>query len=313
MTLNEQAARLADALAGDASALRIQVHNVAGARVADCGIRAPGGLRAGLEMARICLAGRGEVRLVPGTLPGLVGPQVQVNSDDPVTACLASQYAGWRVKAGKFFGMGSGPMRAAYGKEAIFDHIPGREKPPVAVGVIETGQLPTEEAVAYLTERLALPAESLTVLCAPAASLAGTVQVVARALETALHKLHELKFDLTTVISGYGVAPLPPVARDDIEAIGRPNDAILYGGQVVLWVNGDDAQLAELGPKVPSSASADHGAPFAELFERYNRDFYKIDPLLFSPAVITFNNLATGRCRTFGRLEPDVLRRSFGV
>jgi methenyltetrahydromethanopterin cyclohydrolase len=150
-------------------------------------------------------------------------------------------------------------------------------------------------------------------LCAPAASIAGAVQVVARSLETALHKLHELKFDLTQVVTGYGVAPLPPIAKDDIEAIGRPNDAILYGGQVTLWVRGDDNELAALGPKVPSSSSRDHGEPFAVLFERNGRDFYKLDPLLFSPAVLCFHNLNSGRSHTFGRLAVDVLRASFGV
>jgi methenyltetrahydromethanopterin cyclohydrolase len=137
------------------------------------------------------------------------------------------------------------------------------------------------------------------------------VQVVARSLETALHKLYELKFNLAQVVSGYGTAPLPPVAADEMAAIGRTNDAILYGGQVVLWVNTDDDLLAELGPKVPSSASPDHGAPFATIFGRYDMDFYKIDPMLFSPAVISFHNLRTGRCLTFGRVEADVLRRSF--
>jgi methenyltetrahydromethanopterin cyclohydrolase len=251
------------------------------------------------------------VSLAPGQLAGLPGPQVQVVSDHPVRACMASQYAGWRVKVGKFFGMGSGPMRAAYGKEELYDRIPGRETPPVAVGVLETSQLPGDEVTAYLAERVRLPADRLTLLCAPASSLAGTVQVVARVLETALHKLVDLKFDLGQVVAGHGTAPLPPVAVDEIQAIGRPNDAILYGGQVVLWVRGDDAALAEVGPKVPSSASPDHGAPFAETFERAGRDFYKIDAGLFSPAVLTFQNLATGRSHTFGRLEPEVLRRSF--
>jgi methenyltetrahydromethanopterin cyclohydrolase len=134
---------------------------------------------------------------------------------------------------------------------------------------------------------------------------------VARSLETALHKLHELKFDLGQVVSGHGVAPLPPVAADEMKAIGRTNDAILYGGKVNIWVRADDAQLAEIGPKVPSSASSDHGAPFATIFERYNRDFYKIDPMLFSPAVVVFHNLKSGRCHAFGLLEPEVLRRSF--
>jgi methenyltetrahydromethanopterin cyclohydrolase len=311
LTMNERAWRICDALAAGASALRIGLGSAGGARVLDCGVKAAGGLLAGVNLARVCLGGLGEVTLVPGHLPDLPGPQVQVASDQPVLACMAAQYAGWQVSVGKFFAMGSGPMRAAYGKEDLFAHIPGREQPPLAVGVLETRKLPPDEVVAHLAERLALPADRLTLLCAPAASLAGTVQVVARSVETALHKLHELKFDLTQVVSGYGTAPLPPVAADEIAAIGRTNDAILYGGQVVLWVRADDDLLAQVGPKVPSSASADHGAPFAEVFGRYGGDFYKIDPLLFSPAVVSFQNLTSGRSHTFGRMEPEVLRRSF--
>src|SRR5262249_2943408 len=155
-------------------------------------------------------------------------------------------------------------------------------------------------------------ADKLTLLAAPCASIAGTVQVVARSLETALHKMHDVGFDLKTVVSGYGVAPLPPVGYDEIEAIGRTNDAILYGGLVTVWLKGDDAKIAELGPKVPSSSSPAHGAPFAEVFDRAGRDFYKIDKALFSPAVIALVNLATGRRQVFGRVEPEVLRKSFG-
>jgi hypothetical protein len=51
-------------------------------------------------------------------------------TDAPVTACMASQHAGWQVEAPPHFAMGSGPMRAAYGKEELFDHIPGREQLP---------------------------------------------------------------------------------------------------------------------------------------------------------------------------------------
>jgi methenyltetrahydromethanopterin cyclohydrolase len=171
--------------------------------------------------------------------------------------------------------------------------------------------VPTDEVAAYLSEHLNVPPSKLTLLVAPATSIAGNVQVVGRSLETALHKLYELKLDLGQVVSGYGTAPLPPIAADEIKAIGRMNDAILYGGQVVVWVQAEDDQLAELGPRVPSSASSDHGAPFAEIFARYDMDFYKIDPMLFSPAVISIHNLRSGRCHTFGRLEPDVLRRSF--
>jgi methenyltetrahydromethanopterin cyclohydrolase len=312
LTLNERALLSAEALLADAAALRLAVQRAPnGARVLDCGVAAPGGLHAGLGLARVCLAALADVALAPGTLPDLPCPQIQVATDHPVAACMASQYAGWQVSVGKYFAMGSGPMRAAYGKEELFDHIPGREQAPVAVGALETRKLPPPEVLDYLAERVRLPADRLTLLAAPAASLAGTVQVVARALETALHKLHELKFDLGQIVSGYGVAPLPPVAADELTAIGRTNDAILYGGRVTLWVRADDAVLAEVGPKAPSCSSPAHGEPFAEVFRRAGGDFYQIDKALFSPATLCFHNLASGRSHVFGRLEIDVLRHSF--
>jgi methenyltetrahydromethanopterin cyclohydrolase len=312
LTLNERAQRLADYMATSADTLRIAVTRTAtGGRILDCGIQAPGGLQAGLGLARVCLSGQAEVSLVPGDVGGLACPVVQVASDAPVSACMASQYAGWQISVSKFFAMGSGPMRAMYAKEELFQHIPGKELAPVAVGVVETRKLPDDGVFEYLSTSLRLPPAKITLLAAPASSQAGNLQVVARSLETALHKLHELKFDLSQIISGYGTAPLPPVARNDLHAIGRTNDAILYGGRVVLWVQSEDDAIAGIGPKVPSGASPDHGAPFADIFKRYDQDFYKIDPMLFSPAEIVFCNLKTGRSQAFGRIKTDVLYRSF--
>ena len=262
-------------------------------------------------LGRICLAGLGDVAIVPGELAGRPCPQVQVITDHPVLACLASQYAGWQISEGKFFAMGSGPMRAAVGTETLFDTIGGRERPPRVVGVLECRKPPGGEVVEKIARACGVEPGGVSLVYAPTASLAGTLQVVARSIETSLHKLAELRFDLSRIHSAYGVAPLPPVARDDLAAIGRTNDAVLYGARVVLSVSGDDASLAEVGPRVPSSSSADHGAPFAEIFARYNHDFYAVDPHLFSPAQVEFQNRETGRTHTFGRVEPGILARSF--
>jgi methenyltetrahydromethanopterin cyclohydrolase len=313
MTLNEMANRVADELERFAERYRVKTSRVAGARVIDCGGAVVGSLAAGLMMARACLADSGEVCYVPCPVPEVGGPAVQVTTDDPVRACLASQYAGWQVSVGKFFAMASGPMRAVSAREEIFHHIPGKEESPFAVGVLESAKHPTDEVVAAVVAKLPPVAEHLTLLVAPTMSIAGTTQVVARSVETAMHKLHELKFDVTQVVSGYGVAPLPPVATDFVQAIGRTNDAILYGGKVTLWVRADDEVIAAVGPKVPSSASRDHGAPFADVFAKYGGDFYKIDPLLFSPAEVEFRNLKTGKCHRFGRIEPTLVRKSFGL
>jgi methenyltetrahydromethanopterin cyclohydrolase len=312
MTLNERALAVVEDLVCQADDYRIGLQSIAGARVIDAGIQSPGGLQAGLALARICVSGRAEVSL-DARDRSMNLPIVQVFSDDPVQACLISQYAGWQISVGKYFAMGSGPMRAHYGKEELFEHIPGRETAPVAVGVLEGRKLPSDEVVGWLSDKLHLPADMLTLAIAPTASLAGTLQVVARSLETALHKLHELKFDVNQIVSGFGTAPLPPPAKDDLAGIGRTNDAILYGGVVHLWVRSDDAMLAEIGPKVPACASSDYGQPFGEIFARAGHDFYKLDPMLFAPAVVTFHNLTSGQSFAFGRLDTEVMRKSFGV
>jgi methenyltetrahydromethanopterin cyclohydrolase len=312
MTLNEMAQRVAEELMRDPERYRVTVARVAGAHVIDCGGAVDGSLAAGILMARTCLADLGQVSLVPYPLGNVGGLAVQVVTDEPVRACLASQYAGWRLQVGEYFAMASGPMRALAAREELFQHIPGQERAPVAVGVLETHQHPTPEVIAAIVAKLPEDTEHLTLLVAPTTSLAGTLQVVARSVETALHKLHELHFDVRQVVSGWGLAPLPPVARNTIEAIGRTNDAILYGAEVILWVHCDDDLLTSIGPQVPACASRDYGSPFAELFRRYNGDFYQIDPLLFAPAVVEFRNLRTGRCHRYGQLSPDLLIRSFG-
>jgi methenyltetrahydromethanopterin cyclohydrolase len=284
-----------------------------GTRLVDCGLNAPGGLEAGRRLAEICLAGLGRVQFVPGVLESVGGLAVITTTDQPLAACMASQYAGWQIAAGKYFAMGSGPMRAAAAKEGIFAKIGCTEKADVAVGILETGKVPPDEVCRDLAKQCGVAADKLTLLFAPTASLAGTVQIVARSVETALHKLAELDFDLRRVVSGFGTAPLAPVAADDVAAIGRTNDAILYGGEVTLYVRGDDASLEAIGPRVPSGASPDHGQPFAAIFERYGRDFYQIDRHLFSPAVVTFANLDTGRSLRFGHTLPRVLHESFDV
>jgi methenyltetrahydromethanopterin cyclohydrolase len=282
-----------------------------GTRILDCGIAHRGGLEAGRLMAEMCLAGLARVTLVPGRSELGSGPSVMVQTDQPVAACLASQYAGWKITAEKFFAMGSGPMRAAYGHEALYEHIGYRERPRGTCGALESSKIPSSELCADLAAKCGVAPDRLTLAIAPTASLAGSLQVVSRSVETALHKLHELGFDVRRVESAWGIAPLPPVAADDMASIGRTNDAILYGGEVTLWVTGDDDSLREIGARAPSSASADFGRPFCQIFQDYEFDFYQIDPLLFSPASLTFHNLDSGHTFTFGETRPDLIAQSF--
>jgi len=310
--LNQRAADIVDEMVRQQARLRVAVDTIeGGGHVLDAGVTSRGGLEAGVGLARLCLAGLGAIDWVPGDIPHPSCPRIQVRTDHPVAACMASQYAGWKISVGGFFAMGSGPMRAAYGGEGLFEDIGHREVAEVAVGVLEASKLPGREVFDYIAEKTGVEPSAITLAVAPTRSLAGSIQVVARSVETALHKLHTMGFDLSRVEAGLGSAPLPPPAKNDLAALGRTNDAVLYGARVTLWVRGDDESLAQLGPRLPSSASPDYGAPFAEIFERYGHDFYKVDPALFSPAEITFSNLDTGRTLRFGQLEARVLEQSF--
>ena len=308
LSLNERALALADRLAADAEALQVQVTTLAnGTRVIDCGA---GGFEAGRVFAEICMAGLGSVAYAPVVIEGRWLPALTVTTDRPAVACLAAQYAGWRLDRDGYFAMGSGPGRAAIRAEELYDDLGWDEQASAAVLCLETREAPPEGVAEFVAERAGVPPSALTLLTAPTASIVGSVQIAARVVETALHKLHELDFDVRRVVAGYGSCPLPPVARDDMAALGRTNDAVLYGGQVHLTVEGDD-DLSELVERLPASASKDYGEPFGKVFKDADYDFYAIDPLLFSPAQIRLTSLGSGRSFEAGRVNLEVLERSF--
>ena len=310
--LNERAWRIADAMVANAAELRVTARTLpGGARVIDAGIDAPGGYGAGRALAEICMGGLADVAFPPLLLGGDTWPGVRVWTDHPAVSCMASQYAGWAIQVGKYFAMGSGPLRAhARVEQELFAKLRYAERAERGVLVLETRAAPTDAVAAWVGQKAGLAPSQLTFVVAPTASLAGGVQIAARILETGLHKMDTLGFDVTKVVSGMGTAPLPPVAKNDLQAIGRTNDCILYGGQARYTVNADDAELTALVPKIPAAASKDYGTPFYEIFKRYDGDFYKIDPLLFSPAEVWLTSVGSGKTYHAGHVNPDVLRAS---
>jgi methenyltetrahydromethanopterin cyclohydrolase len=310
--MNERAAALVDALADDAEALGIEVQTLdSGARVVDCGARARGGLQAGLGFAGACMGALGRIDPVPAQVGERIWPGVGVAVDEPAAACLAAQYAGWKLEHEKFFAMASGPGRALARAEDLFEELTWEERARRAVLCLETGQGPPPEVVEEVARRCGVEASALTFLIAPTASVCGSVQISARVVETALHKLHELGVDPARVRHGWGCCPIAPVAADDPAAIGRTNDAVLYGGTVHLSIDGPDEEVAELARRLPSAASDAFGTPFGELLAAANWNFYDIDPMLFSPAAVTLTSSESGRAHHGGGLAADVLERSF--
>jgi len=243
--------------------------------------------------------------------------QVNVSASYPVFACLGSQYAGWSLSHGEgkdaFFALGSGPARAMGSKEPLFDELGYRCASGPTVIVLEVDRIPPPQIAAKVAERCGIKPQDLTMILTPTTSLAGGVQIVARVLEVALHKLHELKFPLGDLVDGTASAPIPPPSPDFMTAMGRTNDAILFGGQVQLYVRGDDAAAEKLAQQLPSAASRDFGKPFGQVFKDYGYDFYKVDPMLFSPAVASVTNISSGHTFNAGEFHPQLLNQSFST
>ncbi|MDP2072112.1 methenyltetrahydromethanopterin cyclohydrolase [Methylotenera sp.] len=312
LSVNQLANLLVEKLIADADTLQLGIStHESGCTIIDAGIQHSGCAEAGRLIAEICMGGLGEVKLQADKRFAGFDDAIAVTSAQPVLACLASQYAGWALSHEKFFSLGSGPARALAQREELFKELEYKDSATSTCIVLETDKIPPIQVIEKIVRDTQIPAENLTVILTPTTSIAGVVQIVGRVLEVALHKAHTLHFPLANIVSGSGVAVLPPVSKDFMTAMGRTNDAILFGGEVSLQVSCDDTAAAELALNLPSSSSKDYGKTFAQVFKFYNMDFYKIDPMLFSPAKVTITNLQTGKVFEGGQLNVDLIALSF--
>ena len=315
-SINQLTAPLLHSLIENAASLRISADRMEnGTMIVDAGIHSLGGLEAGRQIAEICMGGLGTARLRASTTFEQWSWHIDIHSTNPVLSCLGSQYAGWILSHGEgedaFNALGSGPGRAIGSKEGLFDRIHYRDTADATSLVIETDKFPPLGMTDDIAKKCHVSSDQLTLILSPTSSLSGCVQVVARVLETALHKADALGFPLDDIVDGAGSVPVCPPSRSYITAMSRTNDAILFAGQVQLYVDCDDQDAQELAEKLPSSASSDYGRPFGEIFKAVNYDFYQIDPMLFSPARVTISSLKTGRSFHSGKIDLALLNHSF--
>jgi methenyltetrahydromethanopterin cyclohydrolase len=314
-SVNAWAAPMVRELILQAKVLRLGVERLDnGCIVVDGGIACRGGLAAGLRIAEICMGGLGRVSLQASGLSRWPF-QLSVHCSDPVLACLGSQYAGWSLAHGEgknsFHALGSGPGRAAACREDLFAELSYRDIAESVCLVLEVDKKPPIEIAEKIARDCGVAPGQVTLILTPTRSLAGTLQVVSRVLEVALHKAHALGFPLHHLVDGAGAAPLPPPAADFLTAMGRTNDAILFGGKVQLFVDCDDGEAGHLAKNLPSSVSKDYGKPFARVFKDAQYDFYRIDPHLFAPAVVAVTALKSGRTFHAGAIDEKLLEQSF--
>lgn len=317
ISVNKEASRLVEQLIEHSARYRVGVERTeSGCTIIDAGIDHPGSLEVGRLVSEVCMGGLGSVQLLHTSIAPKWPLSVYVHSTHPVLACLASQYAGWSLAHGEgkdaFFALGSGPGRAAALKEPLFEELAYEDRLGPAHFVMEVDKKPPAELIQKMVKTCQTTADQMTIILTPTRSLAGNVQVIARVLETALHKAHALEFPLENIVDGAASAPIAPPHPDFIKAMGRTNDAILFAGRVQLYVNGSDDDAQQLAEMLPSGASKDYGKPFAKIFKECGYDFYKVDPMLFSPAQVAVTAMQSGKTFHAGKVDLALLEESFG-
>jgi methenyltetrahydromethanopterin cyclohydrolase len=325
INLNLLAYKLFKTLCENAEEYSVLVEKTkSGAVLVDAGIKAKGGFHAGEIITEICLGGLGQVKIFPVQYEDVVLPSVYVQTDHPAISTLGSQFAGWQVKAEGYSAIGSGPARAiALKPKKLYRKLNYSETADKAVLVLETEKKPPEEVILMIAEKCNVKPENVYIVMFSTTSLAGSTQVSGRIVETGLHKLERLGLDPLIVTSAWGYAPIIPLHPKSGEAMGRTNDAILYGGTANYIVSyDDDEKLENLVKHAPSTTSkmmqearelAKKNPRFLDIFEEAGFDFYKIDPDIFAPAIISINNLRTGKTFRAGSLDVPVMKESLGL
>jgi len=314
--VNRKALKLVEKLCLNADEYSVQIKETSvGTTLIDAGIKAKGGFQAGKIITEICLGGYGKVKIYPTHYNDLVLPSVFVHTNHPAMSTLGSQLADWQIKQGDFFAIGSGPARALARKNrGLYKTIGYEDEADATVLVLETSAEPPEPVIEKVADDCGVSPNRLSLILVPTTSVAGSTQVSGRIVETGLHKLVKVGLDPKQVTNAFGSAPIAPVHPKFPVAMGRTNDAILYAGFAHYDVEGyNDDELGQIVETAPSSASKSYGQPFQQIFKSVNYDFYKIDPNLFAPAVVSACNLDTGSFFKAGEINIEILKRSIGL
>jgi len=308
-SLNRMATELVDEAMDFADELAIDVRSLPGdSAVLDFGVELPGGIEAGLLLAEIQTAGLATLGTSLDDVAGAPLTHVECSTDQPALALLCAGKAGWELSVDGFEGLGSGPARALVAEEPIFERTGYRDEFDLAVLAVEAERLPDERVAAHVAERAGVPESGVFLPTYATGSLTGSVVAASRAAELAAFRLAELGYDPLDILSVTGSAPVAPVSEDEPTALAATNDALAYGGRVHLVVDRPFDRFEE----IVSTAAAEYGVPFAEIFDAVDRRYDELSPELFGPAQVTVD-VVGGDTHVVGATDEELLAESFGL
>ncbi|RLF58495.1 MAG: methenyltetrahydromethanopterin cyclohydrolase [Thermoplasmata archaeon] len=292
MPLNERVIKIIDELLKKEEEYGISHLKIGEANIIDCGVKSQGSVKAGELFSKVCLGGKGEVKVRIGEYAGLFLPFVEVVTDSPIF-CFMCQKADWNIG----IGMASGPGKLLKDK---------KEKAEKAVVTIETNEYPSEETVEEISRCCNVEKKDLYILLARTSSIVGRIQIAARSVETALYKLEHIGEDIKVINYAWGVCPVAPLLGDDLTMLGITNDLMIYTSRVFL----SSSKSLDV-ERIPSSSSTYYGKSFLEILKEVDFDFYKVPQDIFAPAEVWINDEEKRKMVVAGKVDMEKLRSLF--
>lgn len=286
-----------------------------GATIVDMGNDVDGSWQGAKLFVEASFGGLADVTYARMAIKDLEVATVDVMVDRPMLAVVACQVGAMRLGNGEFAGLGSGPARAKARTDAWAQRVAYEDPSPYVLVQFQMPDMPAEELLQSVADACNEPLANVTAMVAPTASLVGSVQVAARAFEQCMVALgRNTSFDLESIVFAHARAPIAPVVKDELIAMGRTNDCLVYGGSSFLWVrHPDDEEVRMATETLPFAARAGefYGKGFKEILAAFGRNLYNIPAHMDGPAKMAMTNMLTGRVFVAGEIGIDLLHQSF--
>jgi methenyltetrahydromethanopterin cyclohydrolase len=284
-----------------------------GSTLVDMGLNCPGSWKAGQAFVEIGFGGLGKATYGKFEIGHFILPSIDVWVDHPVLAVVASQAGCWELGTGELAMIGSGPARAVALADRWAGHGYRDTKATQVVVQLQTNRVPSDDLCMAVANACHVAPEEVYVVFAPTACLVGAVQVASRTVEQVMIKLFLRGFDIHCVKHGFGMAPVAPLIKDEVEAMGRANDALFYGATTVLYADAPDEVIAPIveGFCFDVNSGEFWGTPFVSIFRHFHCNWFEVPDLIDSPAKLIINSLQTGHSFVGGQINLQVLSRSY--
>lgn len=315
-SLNDMAAQIVEEqILPHAEELNVEVIKLKnGATVIDMGIHAKGGWKAGKLYTDVCLGGMGELVYQSMYIGKHIVPTAVIEVDRPAITQMCAHIAGLYLPYRGYHQPVAGPIRSITSTDHWSDCVAYRDtEAKKAVGCLQITTLPDEELAQKIADAVGKDPSDLYLLASRTSTIVGAVQIIARNIEQAFATIADHPdFPIECIVQAVGYSPIATIEDDEIIAMGRVNDCLIYGAESTLYCDCEDSLIEQMLEKLPLCKNESvYGIPFEEMFREAGCDWAHVPRDYDAPCKVNFINVRTNHFYSAGMIHYGVLERDF--